>query len=199
MARRKSQVGRRVEGWKSKSWYKVYAPETFEKAYIGEIISSDPENLVGRVMQTTLGEITQDYSKQNIKMRFKISSVAGDAAYSDFVGHEVTKDYIRAMVKRRTSRIDSIVLIKTKDGKSLRVTTTCFTISCAERSQVHAIRKTITDMMLAKGAEMTYDELVKEIVLGNASREVFKDIKTIFPTRRVEVIKSKSVEAKTSF
>ncbi|HOC84089.1 MAG TPA: 30S ribosomal protein S3ae, partial [Methanoculleus sp.] len=26
---RKKQVGRRVEGWKAKKWYRVYVPETF--------------------------------------------------------------------------------------------------------------------------------------------------------------------------
>ena len=112
MARRK-QIGRRVEGWKAKSWFKVYAPEVFDKAYLGDTVANEPEKVYGRVMQTTLGEISQDYSKQNIKMRFKITNVAGDAAYTDFVGHEVTKDYLRAMVKRRASRIDSILLLTT--------------------------------------------------------------------------------------
>jgi hypothetical protein len=116
MARRK-QIGRRVEGWKAKSWFKVYAPEVFDKAYLGDTVANEPDKVYGRVMQTTLGEISQDYSKQNIKMRFKITNVAGDAAYTDFVGHEVTKDYLRAMVKRRASRIDSILLLTTSDGK----------------------------------------------------------------------------------
>ncbi|WOF15633.1 30S ribosomal protein S3ae [Methanoplanus sp. FWC-SCC4] len=197
MAKRK-QLGRRVEGWKAKSWFKVFAPEVFDKAYLGETISDEPEKVYGRVMQTTLGEMTQDYSKQNIKMRFKVNEVAGDSAYTDFVGHEVTKDYLRAMVKRRTSRIDSIVLAATKDGRKIRVTTTCFTINRADASQQHTIRKEITDYILAKAKEQTYDQFVKDMVMGEISRDVFKNVKKIHPTRRVEVIKSKGIEAKSA-
>jgi len=51
MAKRK-QVGKRVEGWKAKSWFKVYGPEAFGKTYMGDTISADPSKVMGRVMQT---------------------------------------------------------------------------------------------------------------------------------------------------
>ena len=193
MARRKKQIGRRVEGWKAKSWYKVYEPDNFDKVYLGDTISADPSKIYGRVMQTTLGEMTHDYSKQNVKMRFKVTNVAGDSAYTEFIGHEVTKDFLRAMVKRRTSRIDSHVLVTTKDDKKIRVTSTCFTINRAEVRQAKAIRQTITNYILARAAEVSYNDFIKEIVNGEASRELFKTVKLIFPTRRVEIIKSKAV------
>jgi small subunit ribosomal protein S3Ae len=197
MAKRKKQAGRRVEGWKVKSWYKVYAPEYFERVYLGDTIAGDPQKVIGRVMRTTLGEMTSDYSKQNIKMNFKITNVGGDSAYTEFIGHEVTKDYLRAMVKRRTSRIDSLVLLTTKEGRKIRVTTTCFTISRADMSQVKAIRSTITEYLIAKSATMTYDQFVRDMLLGELSREIFKIVKKIYPTRRVEIIKSKGEEKAT--
>ena len=138
---KKKQAGRRLEGWKAKKWYRVYVPETFGKVEIGDTISADPENVIGRVMTTTFNEIAQDYSKSHIKMRFKINNVAGDVAYTEFVGHEVTRDYLRSMVKRRTSRIDTILPLLTRDGKLLRVTVVCLTLTRAEQSQVHAIRR----------------------------------------------------------
>lgn len=197
MARRKKQVGRRVEGWKAKSWYKVYAPEYFDRAYLGETIAGDAQKVIGRVMRTTLGEMTSDYSKQNVKMNFKVTNVGGDSAYTEFVGHEVTKDYLRAMVKRRTSRIDSLVMLTTKEGRKIRVTATCFTISRADMSQAKAIRSTITQYLMAKASSLTYEQFVREMVLGELSREIFKIVKKIYPTRRVEIIKSKGEEKAT--
>jgi len=126
---KKKQVGRRLEGWKAKKWYRVYVPDAFGKVEIGDAISADPANMVGRVMTATLGEVVQDYSKSHIKMRFKINDVAGDAAYTEFIGHEVTRDYLRSMVKRRASRIDTIHPVVSKDGKLLRVTVVCLTLS----------------------------------------------------------------------
>ncbi len=119
---KKKQVGRRVEGWKAKSWFKVHVPDTLGKAYIGDTIANDAESVVGRIMQATLGEILNDYAKQHIKMSLKIANVTGDAAYTEFVGHEVTRDYLRSLVKRRSSRVDCQVPLLTKDGKKVRLT-----------------------------------------------------------------------------
>ncbi|MDP3564250.1 MAG: 30S ribosomal protein S3ae, partial [Methanoregula sp.] len=77
---RKKQTGRRVEGWKAKSWYRVHTPDNLGKVFIGDTIANDAESVVGRIMTSTLGEITNDYAKQHMKMSFKINSVAGDSA-----------------------------------------------------------------------------------------------------------------------
>ncbi len=188
---KKKQAGRRVEGWKAKSWYKVYTPENLGKAYIGDTIANDAESVVGRVMNTTLGEITNDYAKQNVKMKFRVSNVAGDAAYTEFIGHELTRDYLRSLVKRRTSRIDCHIPITTKDGKKLLLTVTCYTLIRANDSQIHAIRHTITSQVLATLPAGDMEQLLTGIINGEISKELFKSVKTIFPVRRVEVIKSK--------
>jgi small subunit ribosomal protein S3Ae len=195
---KKKQVGRRVEGWKAKSWYKVYAPENLGKTFIGDTIANDPESVVGRVMQTTLGEITNDYARQNVKMRFRVASVAGDSAYTEFIGHEMTRDYLRSLVKRRTSRIDCHIPITTKDGKKVELTVTCYTLTRANLSQVHAIRSLITLQVTEWATAGDMNQLLNGIVAGEISKELFKVLKLVFPIRRVEIIKSK-VEIPGSF
>ena len=188
---KKKQVGRRVEGWKAKSWFKVYVPDNLGKAYIGDTISSDVETVKGRIMQSTLGEILNDYGKQHIKMRFKINEVTGDAAYTEFVGHEVTRDYLRSLVKRRSSRVDCMMQVVTKDGKKVRLTISVYTFARANIAQEHAIRKAIMTSVAAQSQTWDLTTLVNGVVSGEISRDLFKAVKTIYPTRRVEVIKSK--------
>ena len=188
---KKKQVGRRVEGWKAKSWFKVHVPDNLGKAYIGDTIANDAESVVGRVMTATLGEITNDYAKQYMKMNFKIATVTGDSAYTEFVGHEVTRDYLRSLVKRRSSRVDTIVPIVTKDGKKVRLTVCTYTFARANLSQEHAIRSAILQTIAAQASAWDLNTLLSGIVSGEISRDLFKAVKTIYPTRRVEVIKSK--------
>jgi len=188
---KKKQVGRRVEGWKAKSWYKVHVPDNLGKAYIGDTIANDAESVVGRIMTATLGEITNDYAKQHIKMSFKIATVTGDAAYTEFVGHEVTRDYLRSLVKRRSSRVDCHVPIVTKDNKKVQMTISCYTFARANIAQEHAIRGVITAALTAQAQAWDLTTLLNGIVSGEISRDLFKAVKTIYPTRRVEVIKSK--------
>ena len=188
---KKKQVGRRVEGWKAKSWYKVHTPDNLGKVFIGDTIANDAESVVGRIMTSTLGEITNDYAKQHMKMSFKINSVAGDSAYTEFVGHDVTRDYLRSLVKRRSSRIDCHVPLVTKDGKKVHLTISCYTFARANISQEHAIRKIITEAVRAQASAWDLTTLVNMIVSGEISRDLFKAVKIIYPTRRVEVVKSK--------
>jgi small subunit ribosomal protein S3Ae len=188
---KKKQVGRRVEGWKAKSWFKVHVPDNLGKAYIGDTIANDAESVVGRIMTATLGEITNDYAKQHMKMSFKIATVTGDAAYTEFVGHEVTRDYLRSLVKRRSSRIDCIVPVTTKDNKKVRLTICCYTFARANISQEHAIRNAIMQAVAVQAQAWDLNTLLSGIVSGEISRDLFKAVKTIYPTRRVEVIKSR--------
>lgn len=188
---KKKQVGRRVEGWKAKSWYKVHVPDNLGKVYIGDTIANDAEKVVGRIMQATLGEITNDYAKQHIKMSFKIATVTGDSAYTEFVGHEVTRDYLRSLVKRRSSRIDTFMQVVTKDGKKVQLTICCYTFARANIAQEHAIRNAITKALATQSQAWDLNTLLNGIVSGEISRDLFKEVKTIYPTRRVEVIKSK--------
>jgi small subunit ribosomal protein S3Ae len=187
----KKQVGRRVEGWKAKSWFKVHVPENLGKAYIGDTIANDSGSVVGRIMQATLGEITNDYAKQHIKMHFRITNVTGDAAYTEFVGHDVTRDYLRSLIKRRSTRIDCLIPIITKDGKKVRLTVSCYTLARANVSQIHAIRNAMTLNVQAQAAVWDLNTLVTGIVGGEIARDIFKVVKPLYPVRRVEIIKSK--------
>jgi small subunit ribosomal protein S3Ae len=188
---KKKQSGRRVEGWKAKTWYKVQAPDNFNAAYIGDTISADTENMIGRVMTATLGEINNDYGKQHVKMKFRIDRVAGDTAYTEFVGHELTKDYLRSLVKRRSSRVDSHVIGTTKDGVKLHLTATCYTLMAADSSHIHEIRKRVSERIGTFLAENDWRTVAEATVTGALAKEMMADAKAVFPVRRIEVIKSR--------
>ena len=190
---KKQSGSRKVEGWKAKKWFKVYAPEFLGKQLIGEIISSDPENIPGRVMTVSLGELIQDYSKQNVRASFKITEVAGDAAYTKFVGHEMAKEFVRAMVKRRASRIDNtITLTPLGADRAIQVTITAFTINHARVSQIQEIRATMTKVVEDYAKEADMDSFISAVVKGDLSKKMFEACKPIFPVRRIEIIKSES-------
>jgi small subunit ribosomal protein S3Ae len=185
---RRSQ--RKAESRKAKQWYKVISPEMFGRSPVGETVALDPEKVVGRVIETTLGDITNNFSKQNTKLRFRVDRVAGDAAYTKFVGHEMTTDYIRSLVKRRTSRIDAIVDVTTTDGYEVRVKPSCFTVKRARANQVKSIREISRTVIAEKVKGLDLNQLIQEVVLGRLSLDIYKEAKMVYPLRRVEVRKT---------
>ena len=190
MARR---TQRKSDARKAKQWYKVLAPEMFGRAPVGETTSYDPDKVVGRVIETTLGDLTNNFSKQNTKLRFRVDKVAGDSAYTRFVGHEMTTDYIRSLVKRRTSRIDAIVDVTTTDGFQVRVKPSCFTVKRARANQVKSIRELSKQVVLTKASGLDLNQLIQEVVLGKLSLDIYKEAKAVYPLRRVEVRKTEIV------
>jgi small subunit ribosomal protein S3Ae len=95
------------------------------------------------------------------------------------------------MVKRRTSRIDTVLPVTAKDGKVLRITMTCLTLTRANLSQVHAIRSAMTQFLQSYAAQREFPAFVKDMVSGEITKELFKLVKPIYPVRRVAIITSR--------
>src|SRR5579863_1270182 len=108
---KKTTLARTVKDkWRSKHWFKVRAPGLFQHAEIGETMASDPEQVTGRTLETTLQDLSggADVGKAHIKLRFQIERVGGDGvAETRFIGHELTSDYVRRLARRKRSKIDT--------------------------------------------------------------------------------------------
>ncbi|MEM4528854.1 MAG: 30S ribosomal protein S3ae, partial [Desulfurococcaceae archaeon] len=64
--------------WKIKKWYETIAPQAFGGISLGTIPADDPNKLIGRVIETTLYDITGDISQVHVKLYFQIIEVDGD-------------------------------------------------------------------------------------------------------------------------
>jgi len=189
MARR--QIRKKPEGWKAKKWYDVTTPEIFGKTSIGSTPADDTSKLIGRVMDTTLGELTNDLGKQNVKMHFKITDVTDASANTKFIGHELTRDYLRSLVKRRTSLVEANIAVTTKDGYKIHLKPMSFTIKRASSSQIDAIRDVMNSIVREHSQELNFEPFIHEVVLGKLASEIYKQAKTVYPLRRVEIGKTK--------
>jgi len=158
-------------------------------------MAGDPSLLVGRNIETTVGELTNDMTKNNTKVILRINNVVGDVATTDLMGHELTTDYIRSIVKRQTSRIDANIDVKTKDGYVIRVKPTCFTIKRARSSQIKAIREMMVDIVTKRASDADFETFMQEAILGRLSAAIYRQAKFIYPLRRVEIRKTQ-VEAR---
>ncbi|NLO28951.1 MAG: 30S ribosomal protein S3ae [Methanosarcina mazei] len=192
MARKKVQ--RKLDGWKSKEWSNIEAPAYLNRVIVGTTMAGDPSLLVGRNVETTVGELTNDMTKNNTKVILRVNNVVGDIATTDLMGHELTTDYVRSIVKRQTSRIDANVDVRTKDGFVIRVKPTCFTIKRARSSQMQAIREMMVDIVKKRASETDFETFMQEAILGRLSAAIYRQAKFIYPLRRVEIRKTQ-VEA----
>jgi small subunit ribosomal protein S3Ae len=188
---------RRVrDTWKEKQWYTITTPKEFGDAEIGTTPARDPDMLLKRRVESTLRELSGDFSKQYVKLKFQISEVSGDTATTRFMGHQVTSDYVRSMIRRGTSRIDAIVKAETKDGQKMKVHILAITIKRAKSSQQRYIRETIEKLVIDAASQKNFVELVEDIIGGKMASYVYHEAKKIYPLKRVETIKTQVVDEK---
>lgn len=177
--------------WKIKKWYEVLTPESLGSISLGTIPADHPDKLIGRVLETTLYDLTGDISQVHVKLYFQVIKVEGDKAYTRFKGHELARDYMKSLVRRKSSKIQGIFDVQTKDGYIIRITIIALTSYRCKTSQKRAIRRIMREYIVQKASELTLDELIQEILKGTISNDVSEKARKIYPIRRVEVYKTK--------
>ena len=177
--------------WRLKEWYDVYSPPYFGENIVASIPCEVPSAIIGRVVETTLYDITNDFAHQSIKLYFLVVNAKDHRADTILKSHEYATDYLRSLVRRGSTRLDGIFNATTKDQFSTRVSIVAFTRDRINASQEHGVRQVMRQIVDEKATALNYDQLSQEVVLGKLGSDIYNLSKKIAPLRHVGVRKSK--------
>ncbi len=191
MARRK---GRTKDKWREKRWVTVNAPESFNVVPIAYVPITDDENAVGRVLEVTLYDILKgDPSQHQYKMYFQIDKVDGEKASTIFKRFEYSKEFLRSLVRRGSSKINFIMDTKTKDGYIFRVKVIALTHRQLNTSRQHALRLIVRDVINKTVPEMTVDQFVQATCYSKINSDIMAAFKKVIRVRHVGLEKVKLI------
>ncbi len=190
---RRTRTRRKQDKWRSKKRYTLISPPYFGEKELGTTLAEDANELMGRVIETTLYDITGDFAQQQIKLFFQVIGRKQQRLETIFKGHEYSRDYLRSLVRRGSSRIDSILNVNTKDGYKVRLSITLFSVLRVRTSQINQARKIINKIVLEKATTLNFNQFVQEAVLGKMASDVYNEVKKVFPIRNSGVRKSKLI------
>jgi small subunit ribosomal protein S3Ae len=176
-----------------KDWFNVNSPSYFGGKLIASVPANSADDMIGRVIEVTLYDITEDISQYHLKLSFQVVQLQDNVAQTIFKGHEYTGDYLRSLVRRGSSRIDAIVNITTKDEFRLRVSVVAFSVLRVQRSQILNVRRIIREIVAEKAATLFFEQFVQEAVLGKIASDIYNKAKKIIPLRHVGIRKSKLI------
>ena len=173
---------------KGKEWYQILAPKLFGNKVLGETLTSDPDTLTGRVISSTLFDLTGDTNKYYVKLYFKIDEIKEGKAKTRFYGHECTRDFIARIVQINTGRIDTNDVVKFKDG-SLRVKMIAICNRQVKAGVATSIRKLMSKLVLEKGSKMSIDDFLTSFMNGSIQGSMKEEVNKIYPLRYLEIRK----------
>lgn len=187
---------KKVDTWKDKGWYEILAPKMFNEVKVGETISSNPTNLIGRIVEASMKDLLGDFSKQHIKLKFQIEDVKGDKAYTKFKGQSLSREYMRSQIRRKTTRVEGVADVETKDGKRLRVKTIALAMGRAQTAQEKLVRKIMIDIVQKTASEAPLEQFIQDVVQGKLPMDMYKASNKIYPLKRIEVRKVQLLKPK---
>jgi len=191
LARRKGRV---KDKWREKKWITVNAPDSFNNVPIAYVPITDDENASGRVLEVTLYDILKgDPSQHQYKMYFQLDKVQDEKASSIFKRFEYSKEFLRSLVRRGSSKINFIIDVKTKDGYIFRIKVIALTHRQLNTSRKHALRLIARDIINKTVPEMTIDEFVQATCYGKINSDIMAAAKKVIRIRHVGLEKVKLI------
>ena len=182
--------------WKKKKWLPIFATKVFNNSFLGETHIMEPAKVIGRTLKVNLMNLTGEVRNQNVNIRFRVTSMGDNRAQAEPIGYILSPAFIKRVVRRRHSRVDSSFLVETKDGKKLRLKPLMITRSCANNSTTTALRKGAQSLLSEIASTSPYSEFVNRLVTYKIQREAKKRLTKIYPLKSFEVMKMELIERK---
>ena len=193
-APKKTTLARTVKDkWRSKHWFKVRAPGLFQHVELGETVATEPEQVIGRTLETTLPELSgaAEAAKAHIKLRFRVERLSGDGvAEARFIGHDLTSDYVRRLARRKRSKIDTSLTVTTKDGVRIVLKPVAVGEQRLQTRLRAELRHKIVSILNEEAQLRTSPEFVREMLAGDLSKVLAHGLKTLYPLKKIEIRRS---------
>jgi len=195
MSKKGKRERRKTDTWREKTWYDIYAPKSFKNQYIGKIVGKNPDFILNRTIETLLYDFTGDFHDITTVLRFRVLKVEGNSCETYLVGHQLTKDFIRSLIRKGVSKVQMINNYKTVDNYIYRITSACTTIKKARSSQIVTIRRIIDDILNSFARDLKHEKFIRGMIYGEFSHQMKRVAKTIFPLFEAVIIKSKLISS----
>ena len=186
--------GRVKDKWREKKWITINAPDSFNNVPIAYVPITDDENASGRVLEVTLYDILKgDPSQHQYKMYFQLDKVEDDKASTIFKRFEYSKEFLRSLVRRGSSKINFVIDAKTKDGYIFRIKVIALTHRQLNTSRKHDLRLIVRDIINKTVPEMTIDQFVQATCYGKINSDIMAAAKKVIRIRHVGLEKVKLI------
>ena len=187
---------RQKDKWKAKRWYSIRAPRNpWSFKVIGETIAEEENMLLGRHYEVMQSELDGDFTRMHVKIRFRVSDVIGSDALTEFIGHDVMKDYVRRQIRRERGKIDDTIDLVTEDGFFVRLKPFIVTRHRIKGSQKQESRTVARNEVIKFCARSTWINVQKALLDGSLEEEVRKAVSKIHPVRAVFFRRSQLIQS----
>ena len=149
-----------------------------------DFITPSPEKLRALLELVNFGKMKELLQQVDLLTETD-SPVSADS--SIFKSFKISRTHLVRYVRRRSSRIDSVDDIETKDKKKTRVKSLLITAFKATRKQRYSLRKALSEHVRKELTEYTADAFLLSVAVGKFQMKIKKKMNKIYPVRYSEI------------
>ena len=178
-----------VDKWKTKKWFTVLAPATFNNAVIAHTPGEEAEGLMGRTVHVSARDLTGNIKKNQLMLAFKVNNVQGLNAFTRFDAIEVQPSALRRLVRRRSTKVESVDNVMCKDGVRARIKSVALSANKISRPQQAAVRRILHAESAEFAAGVDFEALLNLCATSEPIVKAIDKARKIAPMKRVDVLK----------
>lgn len=178
-------MAKEVSSWKQKKEYRILAPENFDNKEVGVTFGSDEKHLIGRKVDVSLKDITDDRSKQHLKLGLVITHVEDGKAHTKFKEFKVDSGYLHSKIRKGVSKIDYITFMNFSDGR-VRIKLVAVTQGKASMSAKKEILSRMAKT-LESYSNASLNDFVQATLFGKLGTDIYHNAKEVYPINRIEI------------
>jgi len=173
---------------KKKKWFDIALPTILKGAAFSQGFSETPEEMIGRTLNVSLGDVISSPGKKQINLKLKISGVKTSVAQTDVKQLSVNPAYLLRK-SRKNSKINVKVRGKSSDDAKIGISFAIIANGHCISTAKSKMRQVLSDYLLKTIKESKKDTLVLGIINNSIQANIKKSLHKVFPVRSVELEK----------
>ncbi len=189
MAQKNVKKGKNTKTTKTKAkrkiWCKIISPKNFGSKELGETYITKAEDALNRHMTISLRELTGSMRDQNVKVKLLLKELDGQQIKTKTVGYSIVPNFVKKLVRKRTSRLDDVYVLRTKEGQAVQLKTLIVAYNNINRSMGLVLRSKLKAMINEEIKKGNFDDFVSKVVGIRVQSAAKRAINKMYPVKEI--------------
>jgi len=170
-----------------KRWVPLRAPKLFNNASLGETFVADPALSVGKRVSVSLATLTGEHQRQSTMVSFEVTGLENGVLVTETREIKLAPSAIKRAVRRNKGKVADSFLIKTQDGKKVRVKTLLVTRNKVTSSVLSSLHKKTRDFVARTASKQDFESLCADVLGHKIQKNLHDNLKKTYPLSMCEV------------
>jgi ribosomal protein S3AE len=186
-AKQAAKASAELKKQKKKKWVPIVAPEIFGNRVIGESLLDDASMIMNRTVTVNMMQLSGDMKRQNINIMFKVNDVKEGKGFTEAVKFELSPSSTRRLAKREKDKVTDSFVVKTSDGKLVRIKPIMITSNMTKGSIRTALIKACRAYCKELVNKTVFNQLISDLVNYKFQKEIRDGLHKTYPLRFFEI------------